>query len=140
MRILAFLIVVILGGFLWGKHQESEKSYADARAVAAKAAAEDIAARLASVKLVDFSWSKSGFGRVALVDFTLKNSSAQTVKDIVISCQHIGKSGTVVGTNIKTIFDRLDANRSKTFHDVNVGILPDQTDKTSCSVVGFLDG
>jgi len=67
---------------------------------------------LSAVKL-KYEWSKEGFGNVMEASFTIDNQSTYDIKDIEITCNHMAKSGTVIDSNKRTIYDIVKANSKK---------------------------
>jgi len=89
---------------------------------------------LENVELVDFSWNKDGFGSVMMAKFVLRNNNDFAVKDIKIKCTHTAKSGTVIDSNTRTIYDVIKPKSQKTFRDFNMGFIHSQVDRSSCEV------
>jgi zinc-ribbon domain len=89
---------------------------------------------LENVELVDFSWAKEGFGSVMLAKFVLRNNNDFAVKDIRIKCTHTAKSGTVIDSNTRTVYDLVEAKSKKTIRDFNMGFIHNQVDRSSCEV------
>lgn len=81
------------------------------------------------LKIVSQSWHKGGFGSVALFDVTIQNNSAVTVGDIQLVARFNGESGTEVGSrflNSKTLNVILKPHQTRTFSEVNFGLVSDQ--------------
>ena len=89
---------------------------------------------LENVELVDFSWNKGGFDSVMLAKFVLRNNNDFPVKDIKIKCTHRAKSGTVIDSNTRVIYDLIEAKSRKTIRDFNMGFIHSQVDTSSCEV------
>lgn len=83
---------------------------------------------------INYEWSKTGFGSVMEVDFTITNASKYQIKDIEISCSDFAKSGTLIDKNERVIFDVINAGQTKKFPRFNMGFIHDQTEKVSCSI------
>lgn len=75
---------------------------------------------------LDFNWRKVGFDSVMEADFTITNKSSYAIKDITIECTHSAKSGTIIDSNKKTIYDVVPANSTKTFSKFNMGFINSQ--------------
>lgn len=71
------------------------------------------------LEIVDFRWSKTGFGTVMVANFTVKNKSGVGIKDFIIRCEHSAGSGTVIDSNTQTVYEIIPPGKSKTFRDVN---------------------
>jgi len=83
---------------------------------------------------LDFQWSKGGFDNVMMGNFTIHNSNGFDVKDIEITCQHFGKSGTQIDRNGKTIYEVVKAKSKKVVNGFNMGLIHSQAASTSCAV------
>lgn len=85
------------------------------------------------VKL-DFEWAKTGFGNIMDATFIITNNNSFQIKDIEIECQHYAKSGTIIDSNKRTIFDVVPANSKKIFDNFNMGFVHIQAASTSCHI------
>ncbi len=56
------------------------------------------------------------------------------VKDIRIKCTHTTKSGTVIDSNTRTVYDVIEAKSKKTIRDFNMGFIHSQVDRSNCEV------
>jgi hypothetical protein len=83
-----------------------------------------------------FSWSKEGFGSVMVADFSIKNTSDYDLKDISIKCRHSGRSGTVIDTNERTIYEIVQAKTTKPIRHFSMGFIHSQAARSGCEVVG----
>jgi len=92
---------------------------------------EDVAS---SVRILDWSWSKGGFGNIMKADFQMRNDSRYDIKDIVVKCTHFGKSGTEIDSNTRTIYDVIEAGETKVFQDFSMGFIHSQTDTSRPSI------
>jgi hypothetical protein len=87
------------------------------------------------LEIVNFSWSKKGFGNVMEATFTIKNKASINIKDFKIRCEHSAASGSVIDSNTQTIYDIVQANSTRTFRNVNMGFIHTQAVRSSCSIV-----
>lgn len=87
------------------------------------------------LEIVNFSWSKEGFGSVMEATFSIKNKASIDMKDFEIRCEHSAASGSVIDSNTQTIYDIVQANSTRTFRNVNMGFIHTQAARSSCSVV-----
>jgi zinc ribbon protein len=92
---------------------------------------------LENVEMVDFTWNKDGFGSVMVAKFVLRNNNDFPVKDIKIKCTHYAKSGTVIDSNTRVVYDVIKAKSRKTINDFNMGFIHNQVDTSSCQVVSI---
>lgn len=89
------------------------------------------------VKLENFEWTTGGFGSVMEADFKIKNDSKYLVKDIEITCTHSAKSGTVIDSNKRVIYDSVEAGKTKTIKKFNMGFINSQANQSSCEITDF---
>lgn len=97
-------------------------------------AREKRSAALEAVKL-DSKWWKDGFGNVMMADFTVSNSSPYTVKDIEVECVHFAPSGTKIDSNKRTIYEAVEAGKSRKVDNFNMGFIHDQAQSSACRIV-----
>jgi len=90
------------------------------------------------VKMPDFKWHTSGLGMIMLLDFTVRNDSDFAVKDITIKCSHYGKSGTMIDSNTRTIYEVIPAYGTMSKSKWNMGFIHDQADESACKVTGYV--
>ena len=88
---------------------------------------------LSTVKL-DFEWGTGGFGNIMEANFTIKNPSNYDIKDITIKCRHFAKSGTLIDSNTRTIYDIVQAKSNKRFERFNMGFIHSQAEKSNCAI------
>ena len=89
------------------------------------------------VKLENFEWGTSGFGSVMMADFKIKNDSKYLIKDIEITCTHTAKSGTVIDSNKRVIYDSVEAGKTKKIKNFNMGFINSQVNQSSCEITDF---
>lgn len=106
-------------------------------AVAAVPAKPAPPSKLSQVTIEKWSWQKGGFGAVMIATFVLKNVNEVAVKDIEVTCEHSGNSGTMIDTNKRTIYEILKAKSSKTVTNFSMGFVHSQATKSSCSITGY---
>jgi hypothetical protein len=93
--------------------------------------------RLLSVKLSKMSWKKGGFDSVMIVSFTLENTNSFPVKDVEVTCEGSGNSGTLIDINVRTIYDVVKAKSAKPISNFNMGLIHSQASKSWCRVSEF---
>lgn len=93
---------------------------------------------LRNVSLVNFEWHKGGFDNVMMVSFSIKNDNSFAVKDLAINCAHQGKSGTLIDSNQRTIFDVIPPKSMKKFRNFNMGFIHTQADSSTCRVISLV--
>src|ERR1700686_5518354 len=81
------------------------------------------AERLATVTISKADFRKGGFDDMMIMTFTLRNANDFDVKDIEIDCSHSGNSGTVIDSNVRTVYEIVKAKGSKTIRDFNMGFI-----------------
>ena len=87
---------------------------------------------------LDFKWVKGGAGSIMLADFTIINQSQYGVKDVKITCEHFGPSGTQIDSSTRTIFESIQPKKTREFKRFNMGLIPGQPRSTSCTIVDFV--
>lgn len=92
---------------------------------------------MANVKL-DYNWFISGFGSVMEADFTIKNNSKYTIKDIEIKCTHAAPSGTVIDSNTRVIYETVEPGKTKKIRKFNMGFIHSQVKKSGCVVTDLV--
>jgi hypothetical protein len=56
------------------------------------------------------------------------------VKDIEVHCRHDAPSGTTIDSNTRTIYERIDANKSKRIDKFNMGFIHSQAERSGCRI------
>ena len=92
---------------------------------------------LERVKLEKFDWETGGFGVVAVGSFTIGNGNEYAVKDARIECAFFGGSGTLVSTANQTIYETVDAGKTRRFRKINMGFVNAQAKSAICQLVGI---
>lgn len=88
-----------------------------------------------AVRVVDFKWSKGGFGTVALVTVTVANQNEYAVKDLLLRCNFYGASGTRVGRTSETVYQVVKAKAKRTLPRINMGLVAGQAASAACDVI-----
>ncbi len=83
---------------------------------------------------LDFSWGTKGFGNIMNANFTITNNSNIAIKDVDIECSHFAKSGTLIDSNKRTIYEIVDAGETKQFNDFDMGFIHSQANESSCVI------
>jgi hypothetical protein len=123
-------------------HDAQVQTELRARAVKEEAArAEAKAAQAEAARTVELlrpmKWWKGGFDSVMMADVKIRNNTATAVKDIVISCSESGPSRTVIDHNAHTVFDIVKPGQTRTFREVNLGLIRSQATEAACKVASF---
>lgn len=87
---------------------------------------------------LDFKWQLGGFDTNMMVDFTITNNSAHTIKDIEVRCRHFAKSGTEIDSNRRTIYELFPKGQKKRVPDFNMGFIHSQAASSSCAITDFV--
>jgi hypothetical protein len=139
--ILIMVLLVVVGAFFVPKPQSNNGGAAKSVEVAQSMGKIDQYIseheRLQKIKIQKWSWKKDGFGSVMMATFVLQNTNDKTVKDIEITCEHFGNSGTLIDKNIRTIYETINAKATKTIGNFNMGFVHSQATKSSCTVTGY---
>jgi hypothetical protein len=93
--------------------------------------------KLSQVTIQKWNWNKGGFGSVMLATFVLKNSNQVEIKDIEVTCEHSGNSGTRIDSNKRTIYETVKPNSTRTISNFSMGFIHSQATKSSCSVTDY---
>ncbi len=92
---------------------------------------------LSFVKL-KHTWSKAAFGNVMEANFTIENSSKYDIKDIEIKCTLHAKSGTVLGSNNRIVYEIVKSHGKKKITGFNMGFINPQSNTASCEIIGLM--
>ncbi|WP_404357039.1 hypothetical protein [Methylotuvimicrobium sp. KM1] len=87
------------------------------------------------VKIIKQSWRKDGFGTIAVVDLTVKNTAPFDVKDIIFLCNFYGNSGTQLNSIEKQVFEIIRYDETRTFKNIDLGFINSQAARGGCRVV-----
>lgn len=80
---------------------------------------------------------KGGFETILMLSGSIQNSSDVVIKDVEITCDLFGPSGTKVGNVRQTLFEQIPANGSKRFNELSMGFMgSDQVANFNCSIAG----
>jgi hypothetical protein len=122
---------VFFGLVLIGASMDRPSKGGGASATAFNAPSED------PVRVTHVTWRKDGFGSVMIANFTFKNDNEFAVKDVEVTCIHSANSGTEMDRNTRTIYERIPANSSAYFDEVNMGFIDPQARSTRCEVTDY---
>jgi hypothetical protein len=93
---------------------------------------------LKNVALKAYDWSKGGFGNVMLLNqFSIFNAGNRSVKDFRIACELYAPSGTRVGKTDATLYETVRPKQTRTFKQLNLGLIHSQSAQASCQIVGI---
>jgi hypothetical protein len=81
-----------------------------------------------------FSWHKGGFETAMIVDFVITNGGSLPVKDLVVTCEHFGPSGTKIDRNVRTVYQTIAPRATKRVNAFNMGMIHSQAESSSCRV------
>lgn len=87
-----------------------------------------------AVRIVKWNLTRGGFDNVLLGTFTLKNDNPYAVKDFQIVCGQFAASGTELPVMYAKLYQRLEAGQTKTFKDVNLGLMHSQARTYNCAI------
>ena len=132
MRVVGFLILAIgllsVPAFL----REPDKPAAPAKVAAVPPPFElPLSDR---VDLSKFVWARVGFKTVAEASFVLLNRNDRPVRDVVVSCDFLGNSGTKISTARRTIYETIAPGKSLPVKEIGFGFIDQQVAKVSCTV------
>ncbi|NPU63699.1 hypothetical protein HL667_01670 [Bradyrhizobium sp. 83012] len=101
---------------------------------AAPSAAFDPAA-LSGLRISSQSWRRGGLGSKALVTFTLRNTSAFTIKDVEINCAFSRRDGSHVTDRRRVVPGEIRSGGRRTFAAVHVGFVNVNVSTAKCALV-----
>ncbi|MES3020436.1 MAG: hypothetical protein V4857_02510 [Pseudomonadota bacterium] len=84
-----------------------------------------------------YDWRAKAGGMVMEADFTIKNETANAIKDVQILCTHFSKSKTRIDSNATTIYQVIAPQENHIARNVNMGFIHTQAVTTSCRVKKF---
>lgn len=87
---------------------------------------------------LEFTWRKGGFETAMIADFVITNPSPWRVKDLEVTCEHFGPSGTKIDSNVRTIYEIVEAKSAKRIKEFNMGFVRTQATQSSCSVTNLV--
>jgi hypothetical protein len=82
-------------------------------------------------------WYKGGFDNVMIADILIENQSNHDIKDIKVTCTHFAKSGTIIDSNTRTIYDVVKAKSKKKFRKFNMGLIHSQAERSAVEIEDF---
>jgi hypothetical protein len=88
----------------------------------------------AGLQIVDWSWSRSGFGVVMVANFRVRNENPFSVKDLKFECTLAGNSGTRIGSATQTVYERIEPGHTKLLSHVNIGFINQQSATGGCHI------
>ena len=60
------------------------------------------------------------------------------MKDIDVRCESNAPSGTAIDSNRRTIYERIEAKKTKRLTNFNMGFIHSQATRSDCTVVGVV--
>jgi hypothetical protein len=115
----------------------SEPQVDQARAAAAaerERRAAEHREKVEAIRVTKIRWRLDGFGSVLILAPTLQNTGQSEVRDIKLTCTLLARSGTTVGTVSHVVYDLLPAGKARSFPEVNLGFVNEQSAKLGCEV------
>ncbi|GAB7549927.1 hypothetical protein [Cupriavidus sp. 8B] len=92
------------------------------------------------VSIVKKTYRKVAFDTVLQVDFTIKNDLPWAIKDITVTCELYGPSLTKIDQNTRTIYERIEAGKTRIFRNFDMGFIHSQTAKGRCDIDKVVEG
>jgi hypothetical protein len=87
------------------------------------------------LKIASQSWRRGGLGSIALITFTLHNTTDYAVKDIQIACAFNRRDGSHLTDRARVIPETVNMKSRKTFARLHVGFVNVNAHKAKCSLV-----
>jgi hypothetical protein len=88
-----------------------------------------------ALRVTNVRWRLDGFGTVLVASFTVRNEGKRNMKDLQVACDIYSNSGTRIGSATATIYEWLDAGKTRTFKEMNLGFVHVQSAKMGCQVI-----
>jgi hypothetical protein len=137
-------LIILLGTVgVWGAYKAIDPSAAQRPPKISPEVEARVRAELAqeelfnNVSLKNTVWHKGGFGTVMTATFRLHNGNDVKVKDIEVTCNQYGPSGTLIGTTTRTIYRALPPKADTTVQDFNMGFIHVQSATAGCKVTNI---
>jgi hypothetical protein len=128
MRVIGWLTTIVIGFIVLGALIGGPASNPTATATSYTSTSREPVP-----EIVNFDWRKDGFGVVMVLSkVTIKNPGKVAISDLRISCQTSGPSGTVISSPSTVLYERIEAGKTRTFRDVNLGFIHSQSARASC--------
>jgi len=137
LAMIAGLLCLVVGGCFLAGFMPFGNAVKKA-AAEAKKEAEAQERALAAVEIVDFQWTKQGFGSVMEANFKIRNNGGVDIKDIEIECVHTAPSGTQIDRNIRTIYEIVKAGETREFKNFNMGFIDAQVSRSSPRITNIV--
>lgn len=93
---------------------------------------------LRQVTIVNWRWSKEGFGNVMMATFRVKNGYTRAVKDLEFTCVHSAPSGTEIDRNVHTVYEVIKAGKTRRLPETNMGFIHSQASSSSCTITDLV--
>jgi hypothetical protein len=73
-----------------------------------------------------------------MANFTVRNGSTYSIKDIEITCEYAGKSGTRIDRNVRRVYEKFPAGTTRKVPNFNMGFVHTQANAGGCAVTDFV--
>jgi hypothetical protein len=90
--------------------------------------------------ILDNGWYVSGFGTVAIHDFTITNNHDMDISDITVQCIYWAPSGTIIDKNRKTVYQVIPAGKKKRIKEFSMGFCHSQSARSGCDIISYKMG
>jgi hypothetical protein len=141
------MAILVVGGLaaimVWGSYPSANPQAAQAAPKISPAVEAKIRAELAREELVNnvtltkTAWKKGGFGTVMVATFKFHNANDVAVKDIEVTCNQFGPSGTLISTTARTIYRALPPKTDTSIQDFSMGFIHTQSATAGCKVTNI---
>ena len=88
--------------------------------------------------LLDTKWTAGVLDNIWMANFTVRNNSNYSVKDIEITCEFAGKSGTRIDRNVRRVYEKFPAGTKRKVQNFNMGFVHTQANAGGCAVTDFV--
>jgi hypothetical protein len=128
--VVVFIVLMVFGAIL----SSNSKSTTTTSSGGTSSPVVDTKQSVLSETTLTYRWHKGGFDSVMIADFVIKNNSAYSFKDFEIKCSHYAKSGTLIDSNDRTVYDIVSAHSVKKLPEFNMGFIHSQAATSSCEI------
>jgi hypothetical protein len=108
---------------------------ASASSVPTSRSADEQQKVVAALQITEIAFHKEGFNNIMMLNATVQNTGKRDVKDIKVVCDQSSNSQTKADSSSATVFGPFPAGKSKSIHEVDMGVVHDQAKDMNCSIV-----
>ncbi|WP_156295583.1 hypothetical protein [Methylobacterium aquaticum] len=126
----------MLGLIVWGAAQDDDKKHHEA-SPATLIEKRPFNKMLEVRELVELNvskWERGGSGYIGFVWASITNNSQNIIKDVELVCDFTAKSGTIVSTSKKVIYQIFKPKTKTLIKRFDMGFFHSQAERATCSI------